>query len=150
MQWGTETYRRGALERLDDARLLKDSRKYALSIYVGGLAVEGMLRALHWLKNRAFDERHDLKRIAVRVESLGLLREGERDRDLVNSVQGVARRWTNAMRFADYDQLERFLSDLGELRRREEGEVRRVCREHFDRCSEIIRRCETLLRRYGG
>jgi hypothetical protein len=149
MQWGTETYRRGALERIDEARILKNSQRYSLSMYVAGLAVEGMLRSLHWLKSKAFDEKHDLKRIAVRVESLGLLRQG-RDDDFVSGVQGVARRWSNVLRFADYDQMEGFLWDIGDLRRREEGKVRRVCSEHFNRCSEIVRRCEVLLKRHSG
>ena len=150
MQWGSETYRLGALERLDDARILKESKRFALSMYAGGLAVEGMLRSLHWLRSRQFDERHDLKRIAVTIESLGLLQSGVRDEDFVSKVQGVARRWSNVFRFADYAQLERLLWDIGEIRRRDEGEVRRATAEHFDRCSEIVRRCETLLKRTGG
>ncbi len=151
MQWGSDTYRRGALERLDDARILKDAGRYALSMYVAGLAVEGMLRSLHWIKSREFDEKHDLKRIAVRVESLGLLRSEGRDEGFVSRIQGIARRWSNVLRFAGYDQLERFLWSIGEIRRRdEEGEIRRVCREHFDRCSEVVRRCEVLMKRQTG
>jgi hypothetical protein len=149
MQWGSDTYRRGALERLDDARILKDSQRYSLSMYVAGLAVEGMLRSLCWLKSKEFDEKHDLKRIAVRIESLGLLRQG-RDDDFVSKVQRVARRWSNVLRFADYDQIEGFLWDIGELRRREQGEVRQVCGEHFDNCSEIVRRCVVLWTRHTG
>lgn len=150
MEWGSQSYRRGALERIDDARVLKDSLRYAFSMYAAGLAVEGMLRSLHWLKSREFDERHDLKRIAVRIASLGLLRSDSRDEDFVGNVQGVARRWSNLLRFADYNQLERYLWEIGEIRRRNEGEVRRVCDEHFDHCSEIVRRCEVLLKRHGG
>lgn len=151
MEFGASTYRAGALERIEDARRLKDGDRLALSMYVAGLAVEGMLRAVHWLRSREFDDRHDLKRIAVRIESLGLLRRGERDRDFVSKVEGVARRWSNALRFADYAQLERFLWSVSELRRRNEGEVRRVCGEHSDQCSEVVRRCEVLLvRRSGG
>ncbi len=150
MEFGAFTYRAGALERLEDARRLKDGDRLALSMYVAGLAVEGMLRALHWLRSREFDERHDLRRIAVRIESLGLLRRGGRDADFVSKVEGVSRRWSNALRFADYAQLERFLWSVSELRRRDQGEVRRVCGEHFDQCSEIVRRCEVLLARSPG
>lgn len=150
MDFGTSTYRAGALERIDDARRLKDGDRLALSMYVAGLAVEGMLRALHWLRSREFDERHDLKRIAARIESLGLLRCGNRDDDFVSKVEGVARRWSNSLRFADCAQLERFLWGISELRRRDQGELRRVCGEHFDQCSEVVRRCEVLLVRSAG
>ena len=146
MNWGTETYRAGALERLEDARFLKDS-KYALSRYAAGVAVEGMLRSLHWAESKDLDERHDLRRLAVKIASLGLLRRGERDSDFVGTVQGVARCWSNALRFADQGQLDRFLRDIGEAKGRGEGEVRRACGEHYDRCSEVVRRCEVLLSR---
>jgi len=148
MEWGADTYRRGAIERIEDARLLKQANRYALSMYAAGASVEGMLRALHWLRDKAFDERHDLRKIAVRIENLGLLRPGERDQDFVNAVQGVARRWTNDLRFADQDQLVRFLESTGDVRRRTEGELRRVCYEQFDRCSVVVRRCDTLLTRH--
>jgi len=72
MKFGTDTYRAGAFERIEDARLLKDAKRYAGSMYSAGLAVEGMLRSLFWLRDKKFDERHDLKRIATRIEELGL------------------------------------------------------------------------------
>jgi HEPN domain-containing protein len=150
MQWGSDTYRRGALERLEDARVLNECKRYALSMYAAGVAVEGMLRALHGLRDKVFDERHDLRRIAVKIENLGLLRPGEPDQDFVSSVQGVARHWSNDLRFADQDQLERFLRGVDEIRRHTEGELRRVCNEQFDRCSVVLRRCETLLTRHAS
>src|SRR5687767_2321538 len=107
MQFGTDTYRLGAFERLNDARLLHDGQRFALSMYVSGLAVEGMLRSLHWIKDKRFDERHDLRGIATRIEELGLLRRGERDHDFVGTVSDVAERWSNDFRFANQDQLER-------------------------------------------
>jgi HEPN domain-containing protein len=150
MQWGAETYRRGAIERLADARILSDRRSYAFSMYAAGLAVEGMLRSIHWLGSREFDERHDLKKIAVRIESLGLLPAGGRDSDFVSTIQRVARRWSNALRFADFDQLRRFLWSIGELRRRDEGEIRRICMEHYGLCTQVVKRREILLRRNRG
>lgn len=148
MQWGTQTYRAGALERLEDARILKDSSRCALSMYAAGLAVEGMLRSLQWIGTKQFDERHDLRRIAVRIESLGLLRPGKRDSDFVSKVQGVARLWSNSLRFAADHQLRRFLRDMAAARNLDDGEVRRVCAEHYDRCSEIVRRCDVILGRH--
>ena len=151
MDWGTNTYGRGAMERIEDARILKNSRRYALSMYAAGTAVEGMLRSLHWLKSKEFDEKHDLKRIAVRIGNLGLLRSGGRDDDFVSKVQGVARRWSNTLRFADQEQLERFLADVGEIRKRDdEGEIRRACERHFNASSEVVKRCNKLLKLHTG
>lgn len=143
MQWGSDTYRRGALERIEDARLLKDKR-YALSMYSAGLAVEGMLRSLHWIEDKQFDSRHDLKRLAQRIGELGLLRSGGRDHDFVGLVTDVAKHWTNDLRFADQGQLERFLLDTGSAKTRDKGEIARICQEHFDRCSEVVNRCNVL------
>jgi HEPN domain-containing protein len=106
MQWRTDTYRLGALERIDEARLLKKAGRLAFSMYTGGLAVEGMLRSLCCLRSTEFDERHDLRRLAHRVAQLGLLR-GERDDDFVGVVGDVARRWQNTLRFSDQAHLER-------------------------------------------
>lgn len=92
LAFGADTYRAGAAERLEDARLLKDRGNPALSMYTGGLAVEGMLRALCCLKSREFDEKHDLRKFAVRVEDLGLLRPA-RDDDFVTAVQKLGRQW---------------------------------------------------------
>lgn len=107
LAFGSETYRAGALERIEDARLLKESGRLALSMYASGLAVEGMLRSLQRLKSREFDERHDLRKLAVRVQDLGLLKS-EHEYDFVGVVEEVAATWHNNLRFADEAQLWRF------------------------------------------
>lgn len=144
LAFGADTYRAGAQQRLEDARVLKDSGRFALSFYSGGLAVEGMLRSLCCLKSREFDEKHDLRKFAVRVGELGLLQFG-RDDDFVGSVEAVAKRWRNTLRFADDAHLERFLRATGAIRRR--ATVKRVCTQYFDDCSLVVKRCELLWRK---
>jgi len=142
--FGAETYRLGALERLEDARLLKDKLRFALSMYAGGVAVEGALRSLCCLRSREFDERHDLRTLATRVEELGLLK-GDKDHDFVGAVANVAKRWRNTLRFGGETQLERFLISIEPSRKR--LSLKYICGQYYNSCSEVLRRCEILWQR---
>ena len=53
LSFGIETYRDGALQRIGDARILKDEERFSLCMYSCGVAVEGMLRALCCMKTRS-------------------------------------------------------------------------------------------------
>jgi len=114
-------------------------------MYIGGLAVEGMLRSLCCLKSKEFDEKHDLRKFAVRVENLGLLRPG-RDDDFVSAVQGVARCWRNTLRYADQKQLLRFLKAIGE-RTSMKSSLKGFCEQYYNQCAEVTKRCVVLLAR---
>ncbi len=144
LKFGADTYRTGAQQRLEDSRLLRCHRRFALSMYSSGLAVEGMLRSLCCLKNTEFDERHDLRKFAVRVGVLGLLRQG-RDEDFVALVQAVAKSWRNNLRYADDANLERFLRATGSLRSKDT--LKRVCKDYLDDCGCVLRRCELVWQR---
>ena len=148
VRFGSATYRAGALERIEDARLLLRSGRLALAMYVSRLAVEGMLRALIWLRDKRLDERHDLRRLAARVRELGLLR-GPRDDDFVAQVQGVARRWQNNFRFMGDVQVERCLAGIGVAPGSPGSSLKRICPQHLNDCNEILRRCEVLWQRSG-
>ncbi len=146
LKFGTDAYRAGSLERIEEARLLKE-RHYSLSIYVAGLAVEGMLRSLCAIESREFDERHDLRKIAIRVQNLGLLRRGQKDHGFVAAVEKVAKYWRNTLRFAGFAQRQSFLVEAGAIGKRDPGRVRKFCEEYFDDCSTVVRRCEILWQR---
>ena len=148
MEFGTDTYRRGALERIGEARLLSEHHDYSGSIYLAGLAVEGMLRSLHWLRDKAFDSRHDLKRIAVRIQYLGLLRFGARDDDFVATVQAVAQNWSNDLRFADNAKTQRWLSKKRATRKDQAGFLKKACEDHLERCFKVVERCDILWQRH--
>jgi hypothetical protein len=64
MQFTGKEYYRAAMERMRQAhRLFKASDSYALAMYCGGLAVECILRAFRWDKDRSFEGRHDLQEL---------------------------------------------------------------------------------------
>ena len=148
MRFGTDTYRAGAIERLAAAESLLRDRRNIGAVYLGGLAVEGMLRSLVWMRDRTFDERHDLRRLAVRVGYVGLLREPEEDRDFVGEVQGIAKRWNNGLRFANEDQTVRWWRSLGVVSFSTRADVRPLCVSFVNECSRVVRRCELSWQRH--
>lgn len=147
MQFGSDSYRAGAMERIEEARTLLERDHLVASLYFAGLAVEGMLRSLVWLRDKRFDERHDLRSIATRIESLGLLRSGGRDVDFVAMVQSVGTVWTNDLRFADTDSVTKRLLRSRTLKSKDAGAMRQLCRQHYDRALQVMGRCEILWRR---
>src|SRR5262245_11595824 len=71
MEFPPEHYFQTATQRMRQAHLLfQDGASYALAIYVGGVAVECMLRAFKGRRDRVFDERHDLLNL---LRSSGML-----------------------------------------------------------------------------
>ena len=64
MKLPAEQYYETSLERMAQARLLhKQGTAYSLAIYVGGVAVECLLRAFKARHTAEFDERHDLLKL---------------------------------------------------------------------------------------
>ncbi len=145
LSFGIETYRDGALQRIGDARILKDKERFSLCMYSGGVAVEGMLRALCCIQSKEFDERHDLRKLAVRVRDLGLLKS-ERDLGFVSLVNRVARKWQNTMRFSSDAQVRRFLLSIG-AHGGKKPTMKYISTEFFNDCFKIVRRCEVLWQR---
>ncbi len=145
LSFGVETYRDGALQRIGDARILKDEERFSLCMYCGGVAVEGMLRALCCIQSKEFDERHDLRKLVVRVRDLGLLAS---DRDLVfmSLVNKVARKWKNTMRFSSDAHVRRFFMSIS-TRGGKKPAMKYITTEFFNDCSKIVRRCEVLWQR---
>ena len=135
------------MERAADAALLAEKDRLAGAVYAAGLAVEGMLRSLVWTRDKHLDERHDLRRLAVRVESLGLLRRGAADEAFVTLIQDIARGWHNNLRFAAEDQLFRWWTEVGVLSKATGRAGARQCKKFLSQCTDAIRRCETLWQR---
>ena len=147
MKFGTDTYRAGAMERLADAALLLENARWVGAVYSAGLAVEGMLRSLVCLKDKQFDERHDLRRLATRIEHLGLLRRGEADVDFVGIVQDVAVHWYNNLRFSSSDQMIRWWLEIGSARKKRPEVQKAICHRFINQCYEVVSRCEVLWQR---
>lgn len=147
MKFGTDTYRAGALERLQEAELLMRTEQFVGSVYLGGLAVEGMLRSLLWQRDRSFDERHDLRRLASKVSDLGLLRRDTRDDEFIGTVSAIAAWWRNELRFAGREQALRWFRTVGAMDYRDSRSLKAICHAFFERCSTVLERCDLLWQR---
>jgi hypothetical protein len=128
-----EHYFAAALERYTEAGALRRQARWALAMYVAGLAAECMVRA--WIPaGTQFDERHDLYQL-LKVTEWPL--SAKQRRALHSALEDVRSLWHNSLRFAD------------------EGRVRAHLRQlHLDRGPEVAKnadflkvRCEELERR---
>jgi len=148
-----EDYRKGALERLSDARILLDTGQLAGSASNAGRAVEGMLRAVIWKRDpdvrtgqKSLVAGHDLRELLTHVRNLGLLSSFERQEDgLEELVQQIGRLWFNNMRFVSSRFLETRWYNLGEVRK---GWTIKQAAESFHfACEGVVKRCEVLCQR---
>jgi HEPN domain-containing protein len=147
-----EAYRKGALERLDDAGHLLRQERLGDAIYLAGRAVEGMLRAVIWYHDKdvregrkSLETGHQLPQLLESVADLGLLRADlDRDQELRDSVQAIGRRWFNNLRFAST----RFVHTLWWAQRivTEQWTLKQAAHEFYNASSKVIRRCEELCR----
>jgi hypothetical protein len=145
-----EAYRKGALERLENAWHLLDAERFGDAIYLAGRAVEGMLRAVIWRRDRdvregrkSLDTGHQLVNLLQSVADLGLLRaQDPHDQAFRDSVQLIGRRWFNNMRFAS----SRFVHTLWWAQRivNDDWTFKQAAHEFYDACSRVIKRCEEL------
>ncbi|HEX5103097.1 MAG TPA: HEPN domain-containing protein [Pirellulaceae bacterium] len=136
MQFIADHYYRAALERIEDARLLYSQERFAFSMYVSGLAVEGLLRAFYWRKNPVFDARHDLAQLfkesgIAGAEEQRLTRRGLDSIEITKALtelfaarDTVARLWSNDYRFAPESQVRARLRALGERQNKRGNQVK--------------------------
>jgi hypothetical protein len=147
-----EDYRKGALERLDNAGHLLRQERLGDAIYLAGRAVEGMLRPVVWHHDKdvrdgrkSLETGHQLPQLLESVADLGLLRaDGGRDQDLRDSVQAIGRRWFNNMRFASGRFVHTLWWALGIVSDR--WTFKQAAHEFYNACSKVIKRCEELCR----
>lgn len=130
MEFPPEHYFQTALERMRQAQYLHDEgSSFALAIYVGGVAVECMLRAYKGRRDPMFDEKHHLLRLfaasgMLRVNRDKLRAKGWTDaqidghlQTLRAAVNEVFRLWSNNYRFASEARLRAHLKQLTGYRR---------------------------------
>jgi hypothetical protein len=149
---GGDDYRRGAIERLNDARILMRAEQFAGSVSDAGRAVEGMLRAVIWKRDRdvqtgrkSLETGHDLRELLVHVNNLGMLSTSESDDDLKEQVQHIARLWFNNLRYAPSRFLETRWYNLGEVGRNRT--LKQASESFYFACERVIKRCEVLCQR---
>ena len=138
MTFRSEEYFRAATERMRQAReLFAAGDSDALAMYCAGLAVECLLRAFRWKKDRSFEGRHDLEDLLKASELLAineerLRRKGE-SQEAIDEVSVTLRAamnevvvlWHNNLRFASEDSLRAFLKRIGRLRGAKGNAVRK-------------------------
>ena len=128
MKFTGDEYYRSAVDRMRQARGLHDSdTSYALAMYVSGLAVECMLRAFRWRKDRSFEGRHDLEDLLKSSELLTINEKRSRNNDISEdekrrssralraSMSEVVALWHNNLRYAPESSVRAFLRSKGRL-----------------------------------
>lgn len=100
---------------------------YALAMYCGGLAVECILRAFRWNRDRSFEGRHDLEDLLKASDLLGIHEEHMREAGILEeeifayalelraAMNEVLVLWHNNLRFAPEQSLKAFLRRIDRL-----------------------------------
>ena len=125
MDFPPEHYFETATERMRQAQhLYLEGASFALAIYVGGVAVECLLRSFKGRRDPTFDERHDLLRLFAASGMLRVHRdkleakgwtESQIDSHLQTlrlAVNEIFRLWSNSYRFASERRLRAHLKKL--------------------------------------
>ena len=125
MDFPPEHYFQTATERMRQSQhLYNEGASFALAIYVGGLAVECLLRAFKGRRDPTFDERHDLLRLFAASGMLRVDRDklsamnwtdaqiDEHLRTLQLAVNEIIRLWANNYRFASETRLRSHLKQM--------------------------------------
>jgi hypothetical protein len=125
MEFPPEHYFQTAVQRMRQARYLyQEGTSFALAIYVGGVAVECLLRAFKGLRDPVFDERHDLLRLFAASGILHVDRNKLRAKQWTDAkiddhlktlrvaVNEVVELWANDYRFASEERLRSHLNKI--------------------------------------
>jgi hypothetical protein len=135
MEFPPEHYFQTATQRIRQAQhLYNDGASFALAIYVGGVAVECLLRAFKGRRNPTFDEKHNLLGLfaasgMLRLDHDKLREKGWSDeridahlRTLQVAVNEVVRVWANNYRFASEERLRSHLKQVTGYQKRIKGD----------------------------
>ncbi len=129
MQFEAKEYYQASLERMKEARkIYTGGSSYALAMYCGGLAVECLLRAFRWKKDKTFEGRHDLGDLFkasrfLKIDDEYLRDKGASDEAIRKSgatlhatINLVGILWHNSLRFASEAKLKKHLHQLDRLK----------------------------------
>jgi hypothetical protein len=135
MDFPPEHYFQTATQRMRQAlHLYNEGASFALAIYVGGVAVECLLRAFKGRRDPTFDEKHNLLRLfaasgMLHVDHEKLRKKGWSDaqiethlRALQAAVNEVVPLWANNYRFASEERLRSHLKQLTGYRKKTKGD----------------------------
>ena len=105
MNFGKDSYKSGALERLRDAQVLKESKRFCATVYIAGRAVEAMFRAYYWkTKSNLLNTGHSIKDLAKECGIYDYVgKKGQQK--MAASIQTLIRLWENDLRYASNTKL---------------------------------------------
>jgi hypothetical protein len=125
MDFRSEHYLEAAVERKDDAIAAFRRRDFGLSMWIGGVAVECVLRAYRTRKDPSFHAGHNLPELLKQSGLLSVIESDERARarpvqEVFSTIQGfradlnaVSRLWHNNFRYASTARLKAHLKAAG-------------------------------------
>jgi hypothetical protein len=135
MEFPLEHYFQTAIQRIRQAQYLYDEgASFALAIYVGGVAVECLLRAFKGRRDPTFDEKHDLLRLfaasgmlhvdhdKLKAKGWSEARIEDHWRTLQLAGNEVFRLWANNYRFASEVRLRSHLKQITGYQKRIKGD----------------------------
>ena len=157
MQFRAEQYYQASLERMEQARkIYQDGAAFALAMYVGGLAVESLLRAFRWTEDTSFEGRHDLSELLkasglLRIDDEYMRRKGASEQTihdagakLRGAMNEVIILWHNNLRFASEASLKAFLNKIGRLQRIKGDPLKKNAMDFLNAALTVINRGVTL------
>jgi hypothetical protein len=157
MDFRAEEYYRASTERMRQARAIFNSGQgYALAMYCGGLAVECMLRAYRWRRDRSFTGRHDLTDLLRASDLIGIDEAHMRRRgvpteeavayalELQAALNEIVILWHNNLRFASEARLRAHLNKLGRLRGVKGDALKKNAADLLNAAQTVIDRGVTL------
>jgi hypothetical protein len=153
MEYPPEHYFQTATQRIQQAsHLFDEGSSYALAIYVGGVAVECLLRAFKGRRDPTFDEKHDLLRLfrasgmlqpdrdRMRARNWTDVQIDENIRTLGVTVNDIVRLWSNNYRFASEDRLRAHLKKLTGYQKIKGDYLKEQAREFLSSAQKFINR----------
>lgn len=153
MKFTGEEYFRAGAERMRRARMIHGAgENYALAMYCGGLAVECILRAFRWRKDRSFEGRHDLEDLLkasalLRINEDYMRRRGVSEDEILDYVLSlraamneVLALWHNNLRFASETSLRAFLHRIGRLQGIKGNPLKRSALDLLNAAQKVVDR----------
>ena len=151
MEFSPDHYFQTAIQRTRQAQaLFRQGSSFALAIYVGGVAVECMLRAYKGRRHSIFDEKHDLLRLFAASGMLLVDPAKLRSKNWTNAkierhihtlraaVNEIVRLWSNSYRFASEERLRAHLKKATRYRKIKGDYLKEQAREFLNSVQTFI------------
>lgn len=151
MKFTPEHYFQTATQRMRQAHYLyREGSSFALAIYVGGVAVECLLRAFKGRRDPTIDEKHDLLRLFAASGMLRVDREALRAkrwsdteidvhlRALQVAGNEIFRLWANNYRFASEERLRAHLKEMTLYQRIKGDYLKEIARRFLSSAQKFV------------